>query len=127
MRVDTEKADGALRRVLERRAHQEREAARVVRVVGAARAVQLVAIEERGDVDEDRARAVERRFVKGDVVALAADGQRKAADATCPPRRRDTAAAPPSRPTRDAPAPAAARRARRRGRRSSQTAAPPNR
>ena len=40
-------------------------------------------------------------------------------------RRRDTAAAPRSRPIRDAPGPAAARRARPRGRRFSKTAAPP--
>ena len=59
---------------LERGAHQQREAPRVVGIVDAADAVEAVAIEELRAVDEQRARAVaERRLEEADVARVAAD------------------------------------------------------
>jgi hypothetical protein len=81
VRVHDRRRTVAARRKLQRGAHQHAEPARAVCVVGAIDAVDRIAVEERRIVDENRTGVrAERRLIKPDLGAVAADRNRYAID-----------------------------------------------
>jgi hypothetical protein len=79
--MDDRRPGAAAGGVLQRRAHEKRKAARVVRIVGVVDGVEAGAIVEIRTIDQDGARFVgQRRLIESDIACEAADGDGERVD-----------------------------------------------